>query len=261
MIADNIVYTLMNMVSEYLRRIAAVLVLAAGVVGVVGAMTNTVYAETSSSANYRVNEVQFGIGSGTNICSGAYCSTMSVGDMTVGRTRSDGYGAWAGFNTTTEPYLEVTATGGNHDLGTLDIDRTAVATTQVSVRAFMASGYVMQITGESPSQGSHRLVNLTTPSTSHQGAEQFGVNLRDNSAPDVGANTEQIPSSEFSFGKPADDYDTPDLFKYINGDIVAGSDRSSGETVYTISMIINVSNVTPGGKYTGAYSAVVVPMY
>ena len=47
----------------------------------------------------------------------------------------------------------------------------------------------------------------------------------------------------------------------VDGDVVASSDTSSSETDYTMSMIINVSNVTPGGRYNGVFSAVVVPLY
>jgi hypothetical protein len=56
-------------------------------------------------------------------------------------------------------------------------------------------------------------------------------------------------------------YDAQDMFMYNDGDVVAHSLSSSGETDYTMSMIINVSGVTPGGRYTGVYSAVAVPVF
>src|SRR5262249_36782928 len=126
---------------------------------------------------------------------------------------------------------------------------------------YLSNGYTLQISGAAPSQGTHHLTALATPTTSHQGAEQFGVNLVANSTPAVGANPVQVPSGSIGFGTVTDDYITPDLFKYVEGEPVAQSSTSNGETDYTLSMIINVSNITPGGRYTGVYSAVVVPTY
>jgi len=221
----------------------------------------TVYADSSSSAHYQVNETQFGIGSGIDNCSDQYCAQMSAGDTTVGSASSDSYQAHFGFNTTAEPYLEVWTEGGSTDLGTLDINRTATASNVIKIRNYLSSGYVLQITGNTPSQGTHKLDAMTTPETSHQGAEQFGINLVANTAPEVGANPVQVPDASTSFGYVTDDYSTANLFKYVDGDIVARSDTSSGETDYTLSMIVNISNVTAGGKYTGALSAVAVPTY
>jgi hypothetical protein len=67
---------------------------------------------------------------------------------------------------------------------------------------------------------------------------------------DLGANPVQVPDSTFSFGTVASGYDTPCQFKYVNGDTIAQSAKSSGETDYTISYIVNINNVTPGGTYT-----------
>jgi hypothetical protein len=71
----------------------------------------------------------------------------------------------------------------------------------------------------------------------------------------------QVPSTGTSFGTAVGDYSTPNIFKYVDGDIVAQSLKSSGETDYTLSIIINVSNTTPGGYYNGSFSAIVVPTY
>ncbi len=220
-----------------------------------------VYADSSSSANYKVNETQFGIGSGSGICSNAYCSQISVGDTTVGSAKSGSFAANFGFNTTDQPYLDVWTEGGTTELGTLDVGSTATATNAIKVRNYLSSGYIIQITGATPSQGTHALDGITTAATSHQGAEQFGINMVANTAPAIGANAVQVPDTSTSFGYAYGDYSTPDIFKYIDGDIVAKSDTSSGETDFTLSMIINISNVTPGGKYTGSLSAVVVPVY
>ena len=102
---------------------------------------------------------------------------------------------------------------------------------------------------------------LATPTTSQQGQEQFGMNLRDNATPNVGADPQQIPSGSFSYGTYATDYDIIDSYKYVSGDIVAQSTKSSGETQYTLSFIANINSLTPAGQYQADLSAVVVSTY
>jgi hypothetical protein len=95
------------------------------------------------------------------------------------------------------------------------------------------------------------MLGLTTPTISSVGTEQFGINLVANTAPTTfGANPSQAPDASFSFGQAAAGYDTPNYFKYVTGDTIAYSNKSSGETDYTISYLFNVSNATPGGQYT-----------
>lgn len=235
--------------------VALALVFSLGLVG-------TVTADESSSSNYKVTETQIGgVGSSEDDCSGNYCAKITAGDLVVGTGKSSNYSAQFGANTTADPLLEVITQAGTTDMGVLDTNVTGTATAYVKVRNYLSGGYIIQITGNPPSQGIHTLTALTTPSTSHQGAEQFGINMVDNTSPNIGANPVQVPNNGFSFGEAATDYDTPDLFKYVNGDIVAQSLSSSGQTDYTLSMIINVSGATPGGRYTGNLSAVVVPIY
>jgi len=218
-------------------------------------------AETSSSASYQIDQAQFGSGSQLNACSASYCSDQTAGDTVVGNASSAHYSAQFGSDTSDVPLLEVIASGGTQDLGVLDTDSTGAAAATVKVRSYLSNGYIMQITGSAPSQGSHALTTLATPTSSHAGAEQFGINLTANTTPAIGADPVQVPSGSFSFGAVTSDYGNPNLFKYVDGDIVAQSDASTGETDYTITMLLNVSNVTPGGRYTGSFSAVVVPLY
>jgi hypothetical protein len=217
-------------------------------------------AENAASTNYQVTDTQFGSGS-VDGCSTSYCANGTAGDLTTGSAKSTSYQAEFGSDTQDMPLLEVIANGGNNNLGTLSSSSTATASTVVKVRAYEISGYTIQISGTAPSDGTHTLDNLSSPTASHAGTEQFGMNLEANTTPSVGTNPVQVPDSTFSFGTAASNYNTANEFTYNNGDIVAQSTSSSGETDYTISMIINISNVTPAGQYSGSYSAVVVPVY
>jgi hypothetical protein len=218
----------------------------------------------SSSNNYSISEVQIGgNGSAQNDCSGSYCAQESVGDTVVGGASSANYSAQFGSDTSDKPLLEVIVDGGNQSLGTLDPSTTATASFGIKVRSYLSSGYAIYVSGTPPSQGEHTLKALDTscPCTSQPGTEQFGINLVANNAPNVGLDPVQVPSGTFSFGEVEANYGQSNLFKYNNGDIVAGSTVSTGETDYTLSMVVNISNATPAGHYTSDFSAVVVPTY
>jgi hypothetical protein len=218
-------------------------------------------ADTSSSPHYMVNETQFGAGSSLHDCSSHYCAKTSAGDTTVGSTSSAHFSALSGSNTSSEPLLEVIVEGGAQNLGVLDSGGTGTAVGTIKVRTYLTGGYSLHIAGNPPSQGTHTISRLATPSTSQPGAEQFGLNLADNTSPNIGAGVAQVPDNTTSFGQVDSDYDQPDLFMYSDGARIAHSDRDSGETDYTLSMILNVSNVTPGGRYTSQFSAVVVSAF
>ncbi len=150
-------------------------------------------------------------------------------------------------------------------MGVLDDTHTGTATSSVHVVTYLSSGYVMQVVGAPPSQGSHNLnVPLGTggtPFTSQQGTEQFGINLVANTAPALGANPVDQPAGTTDTAVVKSNYATNNEFAYTDGDIVAQSAIGNGETDYTLSMIINVSKVTPGGQYTGAYAMVVTSTF
>jgi hypothetical protein len=92
---------------------------------------------------------------------------------------------------------------------------------------------------------------MATTAASSAGTEQFGINLRANTSPATfGAEPVQVPDGTFSFGTVASGYSTVNQYRYVKGETIASSGRSSGETDYTISYIMNISSVTPGGTYT-----------
>lgn len=219
-------------------------------------------AETSTSPHYQVSDTQFGATSSSESCSGAYCARASIGDMTDGGvSKSPTSTARFGSVTDSDPLLEVIVDPGVSNLGNLSAQSTAFKTTTVKVRNYLSDGYTLQIVGSPPKYGNHTLSTLTTPTTATPGTEQFGINATANTVPNVGADPLQVPSSQTSFGQVNDDYKMQNKFKYVDGDVVAHSDSESGRTDYTISMIVNISNSTPAGHYTGDFAVLVIPVY
>ncbi len=231
------------------------------VVGLVFVGAPLSYAISSNSTNYRGENFTVGGAQRSQSCSGVYCAETSIGDMTAGSASSATMQSQQGSNPEAQPLLEVEIEAGSSDLGVFSTEQTMTKTSTVRVRNYLSEGYQVQLTGTPPSYGGHTLKAMDTAATSMPGREQFGINLVANTTPVIGANPQQLPSGATSFGAPTAGYDTPDLFMFKNGDVVARSNSSSGETVYTISMIVNVSTATPAGLYTSDLSVVIVPIY
>lgn len=215
------------------------------------ALVPVVNAAQSNSTNYSVNEVFFGTGGQLNACSTNYCSKQAAGETGVGNTSSTNYQAQAGFNTERQPSLEFIVNATTINLGVLTAGTTKTATSTFSVKSYLSSGYVVQTASPGPTNSGYQLSQLASPTASNSSVEQFGINLVANTSPTTfGANPAQNPSAAFGFGTAASGYNTPNQYKYVNGDTVAQSLKSSGETDYTISYIFNTTALTPGGTYT-----------
>lgn len=237
---------------KYIRPVVASVLLALGVAPLA-------FATPSSSSNYRMSETQFGAGSSQG-CSGGYCARTSTGTMPSGSTVTSGGGVIMDPVDAVDQQLLMTITPGPSDLGDLAANHTATSTTQISISNTQGTGYIVQIAGDPPKFGDHILKPLVTPTASIPGAEQFGINLVNNTTPNAGADPIQVPAGTV-FGQAASGYNTPDLFKYVEDDVIAQGVSKAGRTDYTITMIINISNTTPAGRYVGNFSALVVPVY
>lgn len=221
----------------------------------------TVSAQTSSSANYSVQQTFFGTGGELNACSATYCAKQTAGELGVGNTASANYQAYAGFNTTDDPYLEFVVTGNTIDLDYLDTSTTKTATGTFAVRAWQSGGYIVQTQSDPPinPSGGHQLTPMASAGSATPGTEQFGINLVANSS--FGANPQQVPDATFSFGQAASGYNVSDVFKYVKGDTVALSQQSTSITVYTVSYIFNITQFTPSGQYKFVHNLVATATY
>lgn len=222
-----------------------------------------VFALTSSSSSYQVTETQIGAGSNLLNCSELYCAHPTIGDVTNSPRSSAGGGSSLEFDPidTGSPSLDVIIEPGISNLGVLTTDKTSTKTMGVKVRSYLSGGYIMQIIGNTPNYGNHFLHALDEGATAQPGVEQFGLNLVANSSPEVGEDPVQVPSDEFSYGKVEPGYDKSNIFKYNSGDVVARSIRDTGRTDYTVSMIINVANSTPSGRYSGDFAVMIIPAF
>lgn len=229
---------------------------------IVVAGTSSTYAETSSSPNYSVSETQFSSGdkATSKSCSGSFCANVTIGDMAVGG-KSPNYTTSFGSLAAGEPSIEVIVDPGESNLGVLSTERTATKTMVVRIRSFLGDGYMLQIVGTPPTYSGHALNAMTTATSSVAGTEQFGINAVQNNLLNVGVDPVQVPAGNTVYGVVNGNYALANQFMYRDGDVIAHSDMGTGQTNYTVSMIINVSNATPAGHYSSDFSAVVIPAY
>lgn len=207
-------------------------------------------APTYVSPSYGVDEVFFGSGGVNDANSANYNARASLGDLGVGNSASSLYQLYGGFTTTEEPFLEFVVNAVNVDLGTLSTASASTGTATFTVKAYLASGYVVRTTSDAPQNASYTMANMSSTAASTPGTEQFGINLRANTSPaTVGADPVQLPDASFSYGQVANGYNTANQFKYVKNDTIAYSDKSSGITQYTMTYLMNISSLTPGGTY------------
>lgn len=223
------------------------------------------FAQTSCGNSYCIDEVFMGPGGSNDVNSPNFTGRGSVGDTALpinnqGIATGTDEQSTGGNTSSATPELEVTLSAVNIDMGVFSPSAASTGTATFSVRSYLSSGYVVYTYGVPPSTtGGAQIDPMTTGGTSTPGTEQFGINLVDNSNPDVGANVTQ---GEFGVGFAANNYNTANNFRYNVGDAIARSDSSSGITNYTISYLVNVHPVTtPAGKYTFTQSIVVTPTF
>lgn len=232
-----------------------------------------------NSTNYQAEETYFGIGANQDSASANYRSSQSVGGPTVGGAESTNYDTGTGFLTPQEPFLEMVVLSSNVDLGILSPGVTSYVAAQggacgcsFSVRTYLSGAYTVKtITAGPTNEVGYPLANKTTQGAPIVGTEEFGMNVVANTSPATfGANPSNRPDDSFADGEAGSglsgDYATPNQFKYVPGDTIAHSAKTSGrqavgQTNYTISYIANVSSLTKAGAYTFKQDLVVVPTY
>lgn len=221
--------------------------------------TTAVYADPLQSPNYRFDESTIGSGGLIQSSSANYQGTDAVGDVAIGNAASANYQVNAGSKTTNDPTLSFSLNSGGINFGSFTASNATVTTANFSVSDYTSYGYVVQIVGNPPTNGSHTLPAMTTTGPSQSGIEQFGINLVANTSPSsVGANPD---NGQFGFGAAAANYGTSNQYRYVSGETIAQAPKSSGLTTYTISYLVNVAGLTPGGKYTSGQTLIVTGTY
>lgn len=143
----------------------------------------------------------------------------------------------------------LSTSGDRINLGTLSSNDVKAGTSQFSVGTNSISGYTVFAEGTTMTSGNNAISALSSPTPSFPGNNQFGINLRDNSNPDIGTD----PFGPGS-GTPTTNYNTSNLFKYASGDSIAQSTLPSDYNRMTVSYIVNISSSQPPGVYASTFT-------
>lgn len=238
------------------RGSAAVLLVALILAGL--SLGGTALAQTSSSNNYQMVESQFGNTTAAESCSAGYCATVSIGNDSLASSANAPEFGEANYS---EPLLEMIVIPGESNLGELTTETTGTKTMQVKIRNYLTGGYMLQVVGSPPTYEGRPLNAPSTPTAAQPGQEQFGINVVANTSPSVGQNPVLQPGEGNGTDLVTANYKISNQFMYVSGDTVAISPTNSGGADYTITMMVNISNSTPAGQYSGDFAAVVIPYF
>lgn len=137
------------------------------------------------------------------------------------------------------------------DLGGLSTGHTSSGQSQMAIATNGKNGYNISVTGTTLTSGNNIIPALSSDTAPQPGISQFGINLRRNSNPAVGAD----PTGA-GMGVPTTSYDQPNLYKYNNGDVIATASSVEEYRQYTVSYIVNISKSQPPGIYASTFTYV-----
>lgn len=145
-----------------------------------------------------------------------------------------------------------TATGSTVNLGIFSENLPNVTTSEMVAATNAQDGFNIQLIGHTISSGINSIPALAVPTLSIPGTSQFGINLRANNNPVLGAN----PSGA-GIAQPSPDYNIQNQFKFVENDIVASTSTTSNYRKFTVSYLINVSPNQAPGNYATTISFIV----
>ena len=237
--------------------------IATGLLGMTLLGSPAAFASVPTSTNYRFDETSIGVSSLLESSSANYRATSGAGDTGIGRSGSTNFQSESGSDTTPDPNLTFTMNSTSANFGTFSPSAASTSTTTFSVTNYTSFGYVVQIAGTPPSYANNPIDAMGANAVSQPGVEQFGINLVANTSPtSFGANPNNgTAPNNFGFGGAAPNYAIPNQFRYVPGETIAQAPKSSGKTDYTISYLVNVTSLTPGGTYGTDQTLIVTGTY
>ena len=147
---------------------------------------------------------------------------------------------------TVNPVLTFAISSSSVALGTLTTSAAGTGSHTLSVATNASGGFSLSYNGATLTSGSDT-IDANSGSTSAPGTEEFGINLRDNATPDVGADvTQNAGTCSYTSG-----YGTADSYKLVASTTTTfASSSAAADCVYTASYVANISSVTAPGSYS-----------
>jgi hypothetical protein len=151
-----------------------------------------------------------------------------------------------------------TVAGTSVALGTLTSTSTGSGTSVMAASTNASTGYTISINGTTLTSGGNTIDAITAGAgaTSSQGSEQFGISLRDNATPNIGA--DPTGASGFTYGTG---YGTVDSYKFVTGNTVVSQTAAANASTYTVSYIANIAGITEPGSYSATFTYIATANY
>jgi hypothetical protein len=143
-----------------------------------------------------------------------------------------------------------TISGSTVNFGTFTSTSTSSGTSVMAASTNGVSGYAITINGStlvcSSCAGSPTISALASQTAASVGTSQFGLNLRNNTTPNVGADPSGTGTGTYTAN-----YGTADQYRFVTTDSVATAAAASDANAYTVSYVVNI----PGSQAAGTYTA------
>ena len=160
------------------------------------------------------------------------------------------------------------ATSGDISFNQLfSTEDTATATSQMAASTNAGSGYVITVQGATLTSGSNTIpaAGATQTAITSPGVGQFGMNLADNTTPDVGAGiySPTLPGGTFN-ATVHTNFDDADMVYFNPGvatEVANSATDVSDLQTYTVSYFVNVSGSQAAGTYTTTLTYVCTSTY
>lgn len=130
------------------------------------------------------------------------------------------------------------------DLGEFSRTSPTAVTSQLLAATNAGFGFSVTLAGTTLVSGNNLIPPLLTQAPSVPGTGQFGLNLRANSSPGIGAN----PIGP-GVASVAGDYGVANRYKFVPGDTVVSSNGTTDFRKFTVSYVTNVGAAQPPGVY------------
>lgn len=135
------------------------------------------------------------------------------------------------------------------DLGEFSEVSSTTTSSQFLVATNAANGFTTRINGSTLTSGNNVIPALESPSAVQPGISQFGINLRNNTAPNVGSN----PTGPGT-ATPTANYNSQNQFMFANNSVIVSSALPSDIRKFTISYVANINENQAPGVYTTTMS-------
>ena len=148
---------------------------------------------------------------------------------------------------TVDPTLTFSLGAATVALGTLSTSAVTFGSHTASIATNGASGFTLTYNGATLTSGANTITAMGAANTSTIGSEEFGINLRDNATPDIGAT---VTTNAGTCTAIAANFDTVDSFSYTASTTTSlATAAAPADCVYTVSYIANIATTTEAGSY------------